>query len=151
MRRRPRCRYRGHERWESSPANRRVIGRVIESERAAVFSRILKVFCLVLPGVSFFSMRTASAFLAPASKRPVTSKRPRRKPPSMRPSFSPFRKTSAFQLIPSKFSQARLPAGKSGAVNSFRYQKSAQKNESENTTGSHRSWGLELRRYSNRR
>ena len=54
----------------------------------------------------------------------MTSKRPRRNPPSMRPSFSPLRKTSAFQLMPSKLSQTCLPGARAGALNSRRYQKS---------------------------
>ena len=88
-------------------------------------SGLSKVFSLTLPGVAFFTMRTASAFLRPGGSLPVTSKRPRMKPPSMRPSFSPLRKTSAFQLMPSKFSQTRWPGLAGGGVNSLRYQKSA--------------------------
>ena len=54
-------------------------------------SGLSKVFSLMLPGVAFFSMRTASALLRPGGSLPVTSKRARVKAPSMRPSFSPLR------------------------------------------------------------
>ena len=43
----------------------------------------------------------------------------------MRPIFSPFRKTLAFQLMPLKFNQTCFPVALGGATNSSRYQKSA--------------------------
>src|ERR1039457_4979484 len=85
----------------------------------------------MLPGVAVLRMRTPMAFLRPASSFAVTSKRPRMKAPSMRPSFSPLRKTSTFQLMPSKLSQIFLPENAGGVENSLRYQKSAWKKESE--------------------
>ena len=57
--------------------------------------------------------RTARALGFPAWSLTVTLKLPRMKPPSMRPRCSPLRKTSAFQLIPSKLSQAIWPEGES--------------------------------------
>ena len=90
-----------------------------------------KVFSLTQPGVALAMMRTASALGRPGRSLSVTSKRARVKAPSMRPSAAPLSHTSAFQLMPSKSSQQRPPGAGSAAVNSVRYQKSAQKNESE--------------------
>ena len=99
------------DRGNPVPADGRVIGRIVGARaRRRSCPGVSNVFSLTLPGVAFFSTRTASALGCPARSRDVTSNRPRMKPPSMRPSFSPFRKTSAFQLMPSKFSQTRRPA-----------------------------------------
>ena len=54
-------------------------------------SGLCQFFSFTLPGVAFLMMRTASAFFPPARTWAVMSNRPRMNPPSMRPSFSPFR------------------------------------------------------------
>src|ERR1035437_6705908 len=115
---------------QSQPTDAWKVG--LSAPRAPPFLSVFRtVASLMLPGVAVLRMRTARAFLRPESSFAVTSKRPRVKAPSMRPSFSPLRKTSAFQLMPSKLSQIFLPEKADGVENSLRYQKSAWKKLSE--------------------
>src|ERR1035438_7063172 len=83
-----------------------------------------KVFSVMLPGVEFFSTRTARKFACPAWRLPATSKRFLVNAPSIRPSLRPLRKTFAFQSMPSKLSHTCLPGSTLGPMNSSRYQKS---------------------------